>query len=613
MKQFFTFFLFFCAVAANAQNNYSTRSGLDPALEPFYHGVASGDPLSDRVIIWSRVTPNGSFVSGDSIEVAWRMATDTGMTNIVNSGTFYTKEDRDFTIKVDVTGLNPESCYYYDFFAYGKYSVRGRTKTAPTGDIDSLRFAVMSCSNYEYGYFHSYRSLVNRDDIDAVLHLGDYIYEYEVGGYSANIPGREHDPVTETITLQDYRTRYSHYRLDEDCRDVHQQFPFITVWDDHESTDNSWKDGAENHTDGVEGVWADRKGFSMQAYFEWLPVREAAPGDYTLYRKLSYGDLIDLFMLDTRLEGRDEQVGTTSPAIDDPSRSLLGTTQYNWLTTELSNSTARWKIIGQQVMFAPLEVFGTPVNADQWDGYAYERDQLVDFFLNNTDNIVVLTGDIHTSWANDIPGPSYNSGTGSGSAGVEFVVTSVTSPGLSLPVGSGLIQSFNPHMKYIDLSQKGYLILDVNKNRAQADWYYVSDVTQAYSGEAHGAGYFVNYNERWLNQASSPSSRIDPGCIAAPEDPISTSVSIEESPMQMVGIYPNPFNDELLIQFNATTEGTMHVELIDLTGKTFVKEQFNAVQGLNYMRLMGTELAAGMYNLTISNGECTISRKVVRQ
>jgi alkaline phosphatase D len=600
---------------AIAQNDFNQRSGINPSLEPFYHGVASGDPLHDRVIIWTRPTPDGSFVPGDSIQVDWRMATDTGMTNVVASGTVYAKEARDFCVKVDVTGLQPYTCYYYDFNAYNKYSLRGRTKTAPMGDNDSARFAVMSCSNYEYGYFHSYRAVVERNDVDAVLHLGDYIYEYEVGGYSANIAGREHDPATEIISLSDYRTRYSHYRLDDDSRSIHQQFAFITVWDDHESADNSWMDGAENHTDGTEGVWSTRKSNSKQAYFEWLPVRENPVNNTQLYRTIQYGDLLNLYMLDTRLEGRSEQVAATSPDVNSSTRSMLGSAQYTWLTNELSNSTARWNVLGQQVMMAPLKVFGAIVNADQWDGYAYERDQLYNHILGNSiQNVVVLTGDIHTAWANDLPGAGYNSSTGANSVGAEFVVTSVTSPGFSFPVPPSLIQASNGHMKWLDLTQKGFMILDLNKTRTQCDWYFVGNVSNAYSGYTHAASWKVNNNARNITNAGSPSSRTNPECTQAPEDPISTGsgAAVEENALQMLGMYPNPVDDRVLIQYNAPESGDVVVSFVDANGREVIKRTFQSNVGLNYLVIGTEELSPGMYQVVLTSGNKRTVGRIVK-
>ena len=405
--------------------NLNPRKSLDPILYPFYHGVASGDPLSNAVILWTRFTDD--TLSIDSVEINWRIATDTSMVNVINSGNGFAHVENDWTFKVDASGLSPDTWYYYDFEALNYHSIRGRTKTAPIGDNDSARFAVVSCSNYEHGYFNAYRYLRDRNDFDAVIHLGDYIYEYAAGGYSAGIVDRDNEPINEIITLEDYRVRYSHYRLDDDLRDLHQQYPFINVWDDHESANDSYVDGAQNHSPSTEGPWIERKSNATQAYHEWLPIRSPMPGDLQIYREINYGDLMSLYMLDTRLEGRSEQGGTSS----DPNRTLLGQNQFSWLTNELKTSNTKWNILGQQVMIAPLEVFGATLNDDQWDGYDYERTRLYDSItLNGIDNIIVLTGDIHTSWVNDIPLSNYDASNCTGSVGVEYVVTSVTSPGL---------------------------------------------------------------------------------------------------------------------------------------------------------------------------------------
>lgn len=232
----------------HAQTNEHNRATLDPAYEPFYHGVASGDPLPDRVIIWTRITTTNA-----SETVNWEVATDKNFNTIVNSGSTTTDSSKDYTVKVDVTGLQPNTWYYYRFKGLGKYSLVGRTRTAPVSSVNNLRFAVVSCSNISSGYFHVYRDIVNKNEADVVLHLGDYIYEYKSNSAVPNDTTRKANPDKEILTLADYRMRHSQYKLDADLRDCHRNFPFIAVWDDHETANNSWRDGAENHTPGVEG------------------------------------------------------------------------------------------------------------------------------------------------------------------------------------------------------------------------------------------------------------------------------------------------------------------------------------------------------------------------
>lgn len=609
MKFQIVIILLVVASTARSQGNYN-RSSLIPALAPFYHGVASGDPLSDRVILWTRVTPDSTVFSTDSIQVNWRVATDTAMSSIVTSGSSFTNAAKDWTFKVDVTGLSADGCYYYDFYALNNYSIIGRTFTAPVGDVDSLRFAVVSCSNYEHGYFNSYARLLQRNDFSAVLHLGDYIYEYETGGYSANISGRENDPANEIISLTDYRVRHSHYKLDNDLRLLHQQYPFITVWDDHESANDSYKDGAENHSEGPEGLWVDRKAYSMQAYHEWMPIRTAL-GSGSIYRTIEYGDLIKFYMCDTRLEGRTEQAAGSN----DSTRSILGSTQFNWLTNELDNSSSQWNILGQQVMMAPLELFGSPLNNDQWDGYDWERNKLYDHILSNSiDNFIVLTGDIHTSWANDLPGSGYDASTGAGSVGVEFVVTSITSPGFPLAVPSSTIQLENDHMQFINLTEHGYMILDVNKQRTQADWYYFTDITVPSTSDYFGDGWYVNDSERHLNQASGLSvSANGYNCYNAPVVPVSTFSNNRLTDIAVFGVYPNPFNQEFTVQYYLFHETPISINVVNSIGQVvYQDDEINASKGLNYMNLSTSGLESGSYQLIIYSEYQRVSKLLIK-
>ncbi len=488
-------------VAGFAQGQH--RITLNPALRPFYHGVESGDPTEDHVIIWTRVTPDTGATG--NIAVYWQVATDTGFTHIVNYGKTIATEEGHYCAKVDVCGLQPSQFYYYMFNALGKNSIVGRTKTAPSGtaDNDSVRFAVVSCAAWEHGYFNAYQSIANRNDVDAVVHLGDYIYEYASGESSTNIPGRTYDPPAECVTELGYELRYSQYKLDDQLRRVHQLFPFIAVWDDHETANDSWSEGAQNHTPATEGPFDERKNNSTSTYFKWMPVRKPDAADtLRIFRKLRYGKLLDLVMLDTRLYDRDEQ---DLASRDDSARHIMGPAERAWFYQQLDDTTTRWKIIGNQVMFAPLQVFGQPINADQWDGYNYERALIENHILNTpVKNVVILTGDIHTSWCNDIPGPNYNSSTGAGSVCVEFVGTSVTSRNSPLPVGVSVIKSLNPHMKYINLDEHGYYELDVKKGKTQADYTFVSTVDQLGATDMAGASYYVNNNQRNLNEANLP-------------------------------------------------------------------------------------------------------------
>ncbi|HEX4887985.1 MAG TPA: alkaline phosphatase D family protein [Luteibaculaceae bacterium] len=613
MKQLYTLMCCFLVAAGFAQTQFADRLAVDPNLFPFFHGVASGDPLSDRVIIWTRVSPQ---TTEETVEVTWRVALNTGMTEIVKSGTFTTSQERDFTVKIDVTGLDPNTYYYYDFRALGAFSKRGRTKTAPqSGEATEVRMGVVSCSNYEYGYFNAYKKMAQRNDLDMVLHLGDYIYEYAVGGYSANIEGRTHEPEGEIITLQDYRIRHSHYKLDPDLQAVHQQYPFVCVWDDHESTNNSWRDGAENHTEGAEGTWTERKLFSIKSYMEWMPIRES--NGLSIYREITYGNLLNLYMLDTRLEGRDEQAALGSlMEINDENRRLIGDAQFNWLTQAMDASTARWNVVGQQVMMAPLRAGLVPINTDQWDGYEFERQRLYDFITaNEIANFVVLTGDIHTSWANDLPnGLLYEPILGTGSVGVEFVCTSVTSPGLDIPLGAEVIKAGNPHVQYLDLTQKGYLVLHLTDEFIQGDWYYVN-VNEPSNNETFGAAYRAVSGSNHLRSASTPTTTSSPRPSPAPALPIGYTTDMDENTrLTVFGIYPNPFQEEIYVQFHTTASGPADLRVLDQQGKVLIAEHYPALApGVNYLKINTRDLPEGLYTIAMQQGGRLVARNVVRK
>ena len=594
------------------------RSSAIECLAPFFHGVASGDPLSDRVIIWTRVTTDSSFA-----QVNWRIATDTNMQNIVNSGVQNTDAQTDFCVKVDVNGLQPFTWYFYEFEVLGKKSIRGRTRTLPVGDVDSLRFAVVSCADYTNGYYNAYAKITQRNDIYAVIHLGDYIYEY--GGGTAP---RNHEPSNEIITLTDYRMRHSHYKLDEDLMRLHQQYPFFSVWDDHETANNSWYGGAQNHTPATEGNWFNRKAAGVQAYFEWMPLRLPDLQDtQRIYRKFRMGELADLYMMDTRLQGREEQDGANT----NPNRTLLGQQQLNWFLNGMDTSTTRWQIMGQQVMMAPLNANPLPIggpiypNDDQWDGYPAERRKIWDTVLvKNIPNFVVLTGDIHTSWANDLPANNYNATTGAGSAGVEFVATSITSQGSPLPVGQSVIQSINRHMKFIDLSNHGYVLLDINKNRTQGEFWFVNTISTRGGTESYTSGWFVNNGERNLRQAPGVSVAhpqilgiqaplfprgYNPNC----NDSTTATVNFQKKESVLLGVYPNPFDQEIRFQFTLEQDEEVSIQIFDAYGRNIVNKNLGTfTAGLHESGLITEIKDPGYYFIQFRMGATINQRKILK-
>lgn len=484
----------------------------------FNYGVASGDPQSDRIILWTHFQPEANI----PVTVHWQIATEESFNQLVNEGDFRTDGSRDYTVKVDADGLQPGTRYFYRFTALGVQSPVGITRTAPAGDVSQCRFAVVSCSSYPHGYFNVYRALAGRDDLDAVIHLGDYLYEYGQDEYGELLlrEKRALAPAHETVSLSDYRRRHAMYKLDEDLQAIHRRHAFITVWDDHEFTNDAWRDGAGNH-DTSEGEWKIRKAAAKQAYFEWMPIRENTQG--SIIRTLNYGNLLNLIMLDTRVEGRDEQPeGSSKQQIaKDPNRSLLGFEQEAWLHQQLQNNSVQWKIIGQQVMMAQRYFINLPDHfgggaslwLDSWDGYAATRDRLLSHIRRNKiHNVVVLTGDVHSSFAADLSDnpydpDNYNRHTGAGSLAVEFVCPSVTSPGFPPVIaetGARTIMDASPHIKFAELRQHGFILLSVTPQQVQADWYYVPQVLTRSTKVSYGCSFRTLNGQNCLQNIDLP-------------------------------------------------------------------------------------------------------------
>lgn len=510
----------------------------------FNHGVASGDPLSNKVIIWTRATPDKPT---QRVTLQWQMATDENFADIVGRGSVATSAERDYTVKVDVGNLDADTTYFYRFSYGNQYSPTGRTRTLPSGSVDSVRLAVVSCANYPAGYFHVYREVAN-GNFDAVLHVGDYLYEYESTGYAsedAAALGRVVDPLNEIVDLDDYRRRYAVYRSDADLQAAHASAPFICIWDDHEVANDAWDEGAENHNAG-EGDYSARRVAALQAYYEWLPIRPPSVGERditNLQRRFTFGNLVDLIMVDTRHFERDEPPyfeDFTDPdtgVIDDVAvraaiaaeRELLGGEQFDWLIDQLDDSDARWQVLGQQVLMgrmmipAPImaainavDVVGglavvdaavaakntpedqrtqeqidllasvVPYNLDAWDGYAAERERLFDAVADIGSKLIVLAGDTHNAWGNQLRRANGDI------VGVELATASVSSPGLEyyLGVGSAVtllepsVQTLLDDLKYVNLLNRGYLDVTFRNDSVSANWRFVSTVKETTYVEA---------------------------------------------------------------------------------------------------------------------------------
>ena len=489
----------------------------------FAHGVASGDPHPDSVVLWTRLTPTAAATPGSgvgpAVEVRWEVARDARFRDVVVSGRAGTDAGRDHTVKVEAGGLAAATTYFFRFLFKGTASRTGRTRTAPapTASPERLRFGVVSCANLQAGWFSAYRHLAARDDLDAVIHLGDYVYEYAPGQYGygpSNTDVRPHEPAREMVTLADYRQRHAQYKRDADLQALHAAAPFIVTWDDHEVTNDAWRAGAENHQP-EEGDYLARREQAHRAFDEWMPVRMGASADVgdgtRLYRRLQFGTLAELSMLDLR-SYRDQQAAQPAPpvpstdgGVSDPDRTITGAAQMEWLKDSLASDRAQWKLVGNPVMIAPV-VFpplpadltaalndvtgllpedGLPYNVDQWDGYTDDRREVFAFLADHgiTDT-VFLTGDIHSGWACDLPldASTYPAGR---SVATEFVGTSVTSNNLDDITGSpprtsslgveAAIMTANRHVKYLNFDDHGYSVLDVTSERTQMDYYKIGD------------------------------------------------------------------------------------------------------------------------------------------
>ncbi|MFV8816535.1 alkaline phosphatase D family protein [Haliea sp. E17] len=497
----------------------------------FEHGVASGDPLTDRVILWTRATPEEE----GAVLLDWEIALDEAFAEVVASGRGETTADVDYTFKVDADGLDAGTAYFYRFRCREVESPIGRTRTAPAGSVPAATFAVVSCANFPAGYFNVYREVAGRE-VDAVLHLGDYIYEYGADSYAseqAEAIGRVSDPAHEIITLADYRRRYAQYRGDGDLQACHARHPFILVWDDHEIADNTWREGAANHDPATEGAFSERRAAAIQAWYEWLPVRPPAEAREIIYRRFSYGDLLDLLMLDTRNIGRDLQldyadftngdlidVEALRAAVNDSNRSMLGAEQLAWLEGALTESTARWQVLGQQVLMARLALpepiisglnsgalgaatsallaavsakntpeeqrsaeqqalldSAIPLNLDAWDGYAFEREALLQHAAQLASRLVVLAGDTHNAWGSQLT-------TAAGDiVGVEIAAPSVTSPGAEAAIGAtnaalfgSVVTTLVDDLGYANLINRGYLEVGFAPEALEARWRFVDTI-----------------------------------------------------------------------------------------------------------------------------------------
>lgn len=516
--------------------------GDDEATPParFDFGVASGDPLADRVVLWTHAAPaNGQA----AVSLTWEVARDAGFTQVVSSGQVQATAAAGFTAKVDATGLSAGQSYFYRFREGSNNSPVGRTRTLPASGVGSVKMAVFSCANYPAGFFHAYSEAVNQG-VEYAVHLGDYIYEYPANGYASQDAvalGRVSSPANECFTLADYRARYAQYRSDPDLKRLHASLPLIAVWDDHEIANDAYVTGAENHTEGVEGTFTDRVAAALKVWHEWMPVRTPDMTDLRqIYRSFDFGNLLSLHMLETRLLGRDKGIelpDLVNPAtqaaalasLSSTSRQMMGTTQQTWLQQQMAASSATWQVLGQQVLMArmafPVSILqaldpsntdpvaqaaglqaindyltakNTPVglrtptqvalldpainpqlgyNLDAWDGYPVAREVLLGTAATLGKRLVTLAGDTHNAWHSDL---TLIGGT---KVGEEFATPGVSSPGLeeylsAIPPlqAAGIFTGVIDTLNYADTARRGFLLMTFTPTASTGDWYFVNTV-----------------------------------------------------------------------------------------------------------------------------------------
>ena len=439
----------------------------------FPFGISSGDPSSSSVFLCTTLNP---FQIKNKSGVRCQLSEREDFKEVYREFTAIPSETNAFSVKIYAYGLAEYKTYYYRFIYGEAYSDVGITKTLPANP-DHLSFAVVSCSNYEWGYFNAYEAIAKQKNLDFIIHLGDYIYEYGPGVYGAKDIARKHLPSHELLSLKDYRSRYAQYRLDPQLQLLHRSIPMISVWDDHEIANDAYKDGAQNHQ-AEEGSWETRKSNAQKAYFEWLPIADNTQN--SVRRSFHMGSLMDLYMLDERLEGRTRQ-GQVDSVLSGGNNTMLGNDQLNWLTNEMKEHHSTWTVLGNQVLFSSL-VIPEGINEikssnDMWDGYPMERDQLTNQWIaDRKKDVLVLTGDAHCSFSIEMKIQDQV-------LGKEWVTPSVTSANLNERISNCKTKKIerkikkpkiNATLDFINLRDHGYMVVALNHEEATATWFKVN-------------------------------------------------------------------------------------------------------------------------------------------
>ncbi len=509
--------------------SFTTPSNVAPSQ--FVHGVASGDPTATTVVLWTRIAPADSDSTG-SLPVELELSREPGFETIHYRKKLEARAVSDWTIKHNAEGLVPGATYYYRFKAGDLTSPTGTTKTLPEGDVDQIRLAVVSCASWPHGFFNGYDHISRFDHFDAIINLGDYFYEYgpdQYGGKTGKSIGRTHEPPREVFTLEDYRLRHAQYKTDPALQSIHAKIAMISLWDDHEVANNSWEGGAENH-DMSEGDWVERRRAAMQAYYEWMPVRDPEPGKgrHNLYRNYAFGDLLNITTIETRLTARSKQIDVDAYSVDFTSqddadkfldevvgaedRYLLGDAQLDFIINSLRDSKEKgqkWQVLANQILMADVRTpdltpyiseeaiqkiepemptirnfiktssYRLPLYIDTWGGYPYARERLYDqLAANGITDMLVLTGDAHEVWVNDIVSQKDQK------LGVELGTASITAHTVEDYLGDGttdfalLMTRENDCVKYYDPIHHGYMDLTITKDKIHSRFVSVDTVKQ---------------------------------------------------------------------------------------------------------------------------------------
>lgn len=584
---FLTAYLLICKLNAQVFTSFPDNIEPDSIHAPFYHGIASGDPLLDKVIIWSRFTPNDISVNS-SHSIKWEIAEDQNFTNIIDSGFFVTDSSRDWTIKVDVDNLMPGRFYYYRFKdVNNRYSAVGRTKTLPANEIDKIKLGVGSCANIFHGYFNAYEAMAERD-LDAVIYLGDFIYNND--GSNSKIRWPEPDPwqINDEYPIRDWYDRHAYYHFDVDFRKVLASHPAIVIWDNHDVHQSFYEP-------------------AIQAWLNWVPIRENATDQNIIYRQFNFGNLLSLNMVDVNAF---KEIDT----LPNGEFSFLGNEQFSWLTDNLIHSSTIWNLIGQQKNFTSwsvgeqignlLDLDNNEIGEANWSARPASRQQLKDFLMeNDIPNLMILSGDAHVANVSDIDpnldnANDYNGNTGEGSIGVEFLPSGITSSNLDerfLPawvedIIVAISLNINPHQIYVDLINHGYGILEINQDSITASICYNNikrDTENEWCFE------FVMYNgtNHWRRHGQSYNADVSTATIY--------NNSIKD--VLINRIYPNPTSDVLFLEIQSDKIVNIKIEMFDFQGNEYVtykKTNHLLVNGLNTLMLSTADMPSGKYFLS---------------